>query len=95
MAFNDEFLTNGIEEDVLEEFRVTATDEVNKLGASDAFIVENLIKCRFYMLLAKLRYETDEAKRKYEVYEKEFNRYLKLSVSEKAKSVKSIKIFRG
>ena len=95
MSYNDRFLLDGIEDEVIEEMKQSATDEVNKLGVSDTFLSDNLIKCRTYMLLAKLRYETDEAKEKYKLYEKEFDRYLSLSVSQKAKSVKSVEIFRS
>jgi len=95
MIYNDVFLENSLEDDKLEEFKQNATDEVNKLEIVDTFLFDNLVRCRFYMLLSNLRAETEEAKLKYSIYEKEFKRYLELSTSKKVKSVKSVKLFRG
>lgn len=95
MIYDDEFLENLLEPEVLERTKQRATKEVNKLNVSDTFLVDNLIRCRFYMLLSNLRAEDEEVKNKYNIYKEEFERYLKLSTSGKHKSVKSIEIFRS
>ena len=98
MTLDDAYLTNGIDEDVINKFKQEAEIEVDSLGVSDSFYFSTLVRVRVYILLATIRYEEEEAKKKYEVYSKSFTHYLKLAKGDtavKVSGVKSVQMFRG
>ena len=98
MVLDDKYLVNNVEQEVIDKFETEAENEVNALGVTDSFLIDKMVRCRIYMSLASILYESEESKAKYELYEKDFNRYMKMSQgvsTTPTKQVKSIKLFRG
>jgi len=75
--YKDEFLIDSIETEELEYYEQEAIKEVDKLNITDDFYKEKLVVNRVYMLCAKAQLEADGMQQKYNIYEKEYKRFLK------------------
>jgi len=94
--YDDEFLVSSIEETEIEKKENEAIIEIEKLNISDVFYKEKLTKARVYMLLAREQLENEYMRDKYNIYEKEFNRYLRLSKNNNSLSnISTIPLARG
>jgi len=94
--YDDEFLVSSIEEAELEKKENEAVIEIEKLNILDEFYKEKLTKARVYMLLAREQLENEGMRDKYNIYEKEFNRYLSLSKNNNSLSnISTIPLARG
>ena len=79
-AYDDEFLTVGIDEDTLLKYENEAFFEVTqKLNILDEFFVEKLVTAKVYMKIARLNLESDGMRDKFDAYKNEFDFYLKQS----------------
>jgi hypothetical protein len=77
-AYDDEFLTAGIDEDTLLKYENEAFFEVTqKLNILDEFFVEKLVTAKVYMKIARLNLESDGMRDKFDAYKNEFDFYLK------------------
>jgi len=94
--YDDTFLIDSIDLDELEKKEQDAIIEINKLGITDEFYAEKLVKSRVYMLLALNQLENEEMREKYRFYEKEFNRYFNIAKNKNAfTNIGNIPINRG
>ena len=94
--YDDTFLIDSIDLYELEKKEQDAIIEVNKLGITDEFYKEKLVKSRVYMLLALNQLENEEMREKYRFYEREFNRYFNIAKNKNAfTNIGNIPINRG
>ena len=80
--YEDRFLTDGIEEQTIENIEAQKyTFALNKLNIDDPYYLEKITKALTYMELAKMQLESDGMKAKYDIYKGEYEHFLKLATS--------------
>jgi hypothetical protein len=101
--YKDETLTNLIDDSELEWIETTAIMEIETFYkiTKPTLIKEKLVTSLVYMQLAKLKSSDEEIiEKKYNLYEKEFNKYLQISKDLKDKKdisseITSSELFRS
>jgi len=96
--YKDDVLTNLIDQSELEELETKAINEVETIfEVTDEPYREKLVTSLVYMELTKLKLDNEEIiRKKYGIYEKEFQRYLKIAKTQTvmSKTLQSGELYR-
>lgn len=93
--YDDDFVVNSIDDEVLEAEEIKAFEEINTIGVSSDAFKEKMIKSSVYMALALMQLESEGMQEKYDGYALEYKRIYNIATASSPSNVSTIQLGRG